>query len=74
MSYHDAKCPCGGRKEPQTMLCQPCVEHMKEEMPFELRRWLDLTADFSTRRSAAIRMLAAARRRNRLELPMSYRL
>jgi hypothetical protein len=75
MSYDDTKCPCGGKKEPQTMLCQACVDHMAEHHPFELRRWKDPTETWCSQRSAAIRLLSAThRRKSGRELPMTYRI
>ena len=75
MSYESNQCPCGGRKERETMLCQACLDHMAERHPFELRHWQDPNERMETRRSSAIRLLAAARRRkSSREFPLTYRL
>lgn len=61
MSYDNTQCPCGGRKLVETMLCAEC-ERTFASAP-DRRRMDDTTADWSVRRSAAILVLAQARRR-----------
>lgn len=61
MSYENTHCPCGGRKPTDTMLCQAC-ESAFAGTP-DRQRMDDPSADFGARRGAAIRLLAAARRR-----------
>lgn len=63
MSYEDTKCPCGGKKPTQTMLCDECVEHFKDRR--ELREYQDGTLPLEYRRNAAIILLSLARKRKR---------
>jgi hypothetical protein len=65
MSYANTACPCGGRKRTETMLCNNC-EQAFAATP-DRQRMDDPTAPWESRRAAAIRILAAARRRCRKE-------
>lgn len=62
MAYEDTCCPCGGKKERETMLCTPCVEHLSERP--EMKAFRDST-NFTVqhRRSCAIALITLARRR-----------
>jgi hypothetical protein len=64
MSYEDTNCPCGGRKERETMLCQLCEQHVAGS--FDRRRMDDESSTWGQRRAAAIRVLAAVRTRGQL--------
>lgn len=61
MSYESQRCPCGGRKERETMLCPECVAQFGATPDYA--RMSDPAVDWYARRSAAIRVLACARRR-----------
>lgn len=61
MSYDTTQCPCGGRKQVDTMLCDAC--ELALAGTHDRNRMDDPTANWSARRSAAIRVLAQARRR-----------
>jgi len=61
MSYDSIHCPCGGRKLPETMLCEACETHVACDP--DRRRMEDPSANWCARRAAAIRLLAVARRR-----------
>lgn len=63
MSYEDTKCPCGGKKPNDTMLCDACVEHLKDRREMSDYQDGDLPIEF--RRHAAIILLSLARRRIR---------
>jgi hypothetical protein len=69
MSYEDTSCPCGGRKERQTMICQPCRDHLAGCI--ELAAMDDERIPVQARRSAAIRVLKLARGRNQ-KLALRY--
>jgi hypothetical protein len=64
MSYENTKCPCGGSKQRETMICQACTDHLSGTNPHEIKGYQD-SANHSaeSRRNMAIRLLAAARRR-----------
>jgi hypothetical protein len=63
MAYHDTTCVCGNKKPTDTLLCDECRQAADQTT------WTIYTQSerFSNaiRRSAAIRLLSAARRRNR---------
>lgn len=61
MSYENTQCPCGNRKLVETMLCDDCERTFASTL--DRKRMDDLTANWSARRGAAIRVLAQARRR-----------
>lgn len=63
MSFDDTRCVCGGTKRPATLVGPECHNVLQGS-----RDWIayhDQTYSMSFRRSAAIRLLAAARRRKR---------
>jgi hypothetical protein len=62
VSWEDAKCPCGGRKERETLVCGECETHLAGTMEMQVYRTMT-TDDRGERRWAAIRLLAMARRR-----------
>jgi hypothetical protein len=61
MSYEDTNCPCGDRKQNETMLCDTCMEHLKDRR--EMKTFHDHTESVEIRRQAAIILLALARKR-----------
>jgi hypothetical protein len=69
MSYENNDCPCGGRKDRETMLCQPCEQHVAGS--FDRREMDNQAATLGQRRAAAIRVLAAVRTRGQLWKPTS---
>ena len=69
MSWDNTQCPCGGRKATETMLCAECEKFV--EGTFDRREMDNPEASFDARRSAAIRVLACARRRNAF-LPLNF--
>jgi hypothetical protein len=62
MSYENNQCPCGGRKERETMLCAPCVA--ATESTIEAAVLADTTRTWQTRRNAGIRLIAMVRKRD----------
>ncbi len=62
MSFDDTKCPCGGMKQREMLLCATC-ETSLEEHP-SMRVFRDATYSPEGRRQAAIILLACARRRH----------
>jgi hypothetical protein len=69
MSYEDTACPCGGKKERETLICAECQKAFAHT--FEFKRVYDLTEESQCRRTAAIKLLAMARRRNK-RLPLVF--
>ena len=63
MSYHDTRCPCGGKKPTDTMLCDNCNQRLSERREMAIFR--NEKEDQSYRRHAAIILLSLARRLGR---------
>jgi len=63
MSYESTTCPCGGRKERETMICDPCKAFAAITAANDLSLYEDHRIPTATRRAMAIRILAIARRR-----------
>lgn len=63
MSWADTKCPCGGIKERETMLCGECLETFAATT--ELAAVNNPLISFSGRRGCAIRLLSMARKRKK---------
>jgi len=63
MSYSDEKCPCGGKKQRDTMICADCETAFAER--HEMTRYKDETVAIDLRRHAAIILLSLARGRKR---------
>ena len=61
MSYENTECPCGGRKERETMLCHECEAAFAGESDFRIIK--DDSFSFSARRGAAITLLSKSRTR-----------
>jgi hypothetical protein len=61
MSYEDTNCPCGGRKQTETLLCDDCVEAFKDRN--EMWSYRDAALPLSWRRQSAIILCALARGR-----------
>lgn len=61
MAYDDTHCPCGGHKARETMLCDPCEQHLADRTENSIRH--DSKTTWEQRRSAAIRLIALARKR-----------
>lgn len=66
MSYENTACPCGGQKEPGTMLCQACVEEFKHHPSMEA--FNDLGAGPEYRRQAALILISLSRRRIKVKV------
>jgi hypothetical protein len=68
-------CPCGGKKERETMLCAACVEHFQKERP-SLFDYLDVRVPLEARRSSAIILCSLARKRKAIQpqrgLPLAF--
>ncbi|CAB4158759.1 hypothetical protein UFOVP736_58 [uncultured Caudovirales phage] len=69
MSYANTDCPCGEKKERETMICATCQQTFADT--FEMKVSLDLTETWEARRSSAIQLLAMCRRRNK-RLPLTF--
>jgi hypothetical protein len=63
MSYENTDCPCGGRKDPGTMLCASCVEFLADDPSY--RSAMDQDANVIIRRQCAIAVIARVRNRRR---------
>jgi hypothetical protein len=63
MSYESTACPCGGKKERETMICDPCKAFASITAANDLALYEDHRIPTATRRAMAIRILAIARRR-----------
>ena len=61
MAYDDTHCPCGGQKIRETMLCEHCQIHLEDRRENLIVR--DPSTTWEQRRSAAIRLIALARKR-----------
>jgi len=71
MAYEDTKCPCGGQKLRETMLCDTCEAHLADR--FEHKTMHDPNASWESRRSAAVRLIGLARKRTKPHrLPLEY--
>lgn len=64
MAYDDTNCPCGDRKQTGTMLCDACLDFLKDR-----RELAELNSDASVewRRQAALILLTLARKRKRAQ-------
>ena len=72
MSYENTSCPCGGRKERETMICDPCKAFASITAANDLSLCEDHRIPTATRRAMAIRILAIARQRGKTKpLPLS---
>lgn len=69
MSYADTNCACGGRKLTDSLLCAKCEASFATTD--DLATYRDERASVVLRRTAAIRLLALARRRRQPYLPVS---
>jgi hypothetical protein len=66
MSYENTECPCGGKKERETLICKNCDKHIWETTDrFELDHLNDESFTLEARRGMAVRLLSMARRRNK---------
>lgn len=64
MAFDDMRCPCGGTKMSETMLCLECEAAFTGTLDSKDFHDSRLSVDF--RRTAAIKLLAMARRRKTL--------
>lgn len=62
MSYEDTNCVCGDRKPTDTMLCDTCMEYLKDRREMATLRSAD---PVELRRNAATILLTLARGRKR---------
>lgn len=69
MSYKNTRCPCGGQKLTETMLCPACETAVAGT--YDRREMDNRAAPLEARRAAAIRLLAVSRRRQS-RLPLAY--
>ncbi len=69
MSFENQQCPCGDKKQPETMLCAACEKSVAGT--FDRSRMDDRTAPLEARRRSAIRILSECRRR-KPSLPLSF--
>lgn len=67
MTFENASCPCGSKKERQTMLCGDCCDAFKDRR--EMKYFSDQKEKADMRRHCALILLALARRRNRDAAP-----
>jgi hypothetical protein len=65
MAWEDTNCPCGDRKERETMLCTGCEASFASHPA--MATFKDLASKQSWRRSSAIQLCAMARRRKQCE-------
>ena len=70
MSWENTACPCGGKKQTDTMLCSPCEQAFATHQ--DKLAMSDASLGFQGRREAAMRVLAMSRKRSRSMLPLSY--
>ena len=67
MSFEDSNCPCGGKKEPGTMLCQLCESELATHPSMPVFK--DHQSNLELRRHAAIVLVTLARGRKRKAQP-----
>lgn len=63
MSYDNTACPCGSKKEQQTMICADCQNALKATREWQTLQ--DPNEPYWNKRPAAIKLLAMARRRQK---------
>jgi hypothetical protein len=63
MAFEDKKCPCGNRKQTDTMLCDECNAHFADRK--ELSEYQDQSLRLDYRRNAAVVLVTLARDRKR---------
>jgi hypothetical protein len=63
MSYEDTNCPCGHRKERDTMLCADCMTAFKDHPSMKGFLNADGTWSIPARRQSAIILVTLARKR-----------
>ena len=61
MSYEDTSCPCGGKKERETMLCNDCEQYLADHPAMAVFK--DKSNSNESRRHAAMILLTLARKR-----------
>lgn len=69
MSYENTDCPCGGKKERETMICPACREYLAGN--HDLHFMADITESVESRRRSAVTVLSLCRKRNR-RLPLRF--
>lgn len=74
MSYENTICPCGGKKERETMICAACADYIESTTAHvDLARHGDQAFSVESRRGMAIRLLTLARGRTRSKsLPLAF--
>ena len=74
MSYENTACPCGGKKERETMICAACADYIEATTAHvDLARYKDEAFSAASRRGMAIRLLTIARGRTRSKsLPLAF--
>ncbi len=60
MSYENETCPCGWKKQSETMLCPLCAESLKDDANMQV--FNDPAYSVEHRRQAAIALITLARR------------
>ena len=70
MSYEDTHCPCGGKKIPDTMLCDACLEAFKDHPSMAV--FQDRRAPTNARHHAAIVLCSLSRARKRSKAPRAH--
>jgi hypothetical protein len=63
MSWEDTDCPCGGKKERETMLCRECETYLADHPA--MKHFRDEQCPPAGRRHAAIVLLTCSRSRKR---------
>ena len=63
MSWEDTNCPCGGKKERETMLCRECETYLADHPA--MKHFRDEQCPPAGRRHAAIVLLTCSRSRKR---------
>jgi hypothetical protein len=74
MSYSNTKCPCGGKKETETMLCEDCTAafEIHDSLRHDLASIANDSHGLCSRRTSAMRLVLAAHRRKAKGLPLEY--
>jgi hypothetical protein len=71
MSYENTTCPCGSRKERETMICAACRDYTASTIEAAVMN--DTGRAWQSRRNAAIKLLAICRTRHQ-KLALTFKL
>lgn len=74
MSYEDTRCPCGGKKPTDTMLCDECNTALKDHPSMKVFRDAAKYSVDSRRHAALVLITLSRARKRQKELPLHHKL